>query len=98
MLKLKKAKFIDKYQNFYVVHPHNLHYSGLQSGLVNTKNYLEKQILLGISQLLTCLMIGPIAIYKQILQKKLNLQNQTKQQTDLRVNNWIEYLLAGFFI
>ena len=59
---------------------------------------MEKQILLGISQLLTCLMIGPIAIYKQILQKKLNLQNQTKQQTDLRVNNWIEYLLAGFFI
>ena len=43
-------------------------------------------------------MIGPIALYKQILQKKLNLQNQTKQQTDVRVNNWIEYLLAGFFI
>ena len=30
--------------------------------------------------------------------KKLNLQKQTKQQTDLRVVKWIEYLLAGFFI
>ena len=41
-----------------------------KSGLVKTNNYMEKQLLLGISQLLTCLMIGPIAIYKQILQKK----------------------------